>query len=450
MRWLLLLLLALPLPALAADPPPPGRWAFDVGFLAGGAHGVDRPNLDLVLAGRGDQQLTPDGAPARVSLQVRGRVRFDLVPDPTPHAGRLDRLGLTVQRGVVEVRLGRHGVGGEGWRLLDGVQVTAATPARGLRVGGWVGLLPDPWSTLPSADRLGGGPIVSFRHKRVELLFLGEVAGVLAGPAGASAPATPALDRAALLLRGVVRPTDAVRVRGWLDLQGRSGGPVALADAGVHGAWRFARAWDLDGGWSVFSSLALLASHQRDEALSTFAARREAALGIALLPAEALDSTHYHAVTLRLRRRPGTLGPGDHLGGELRGRYRHAAVAKSRWLRVGPRVGAYGLADRRLDLEGDVAFLWTGGGPRLSGGPRLMATPDPTRKVSLEAAVLGIADLSGAQDPQHALAAEVHGGLWLGDVRVALGYELLAARDAAPSTTIVQHQGFLRVGIRPR
>ncbi|MCO4773525.1 MAG: hypothetical protein KDA24_26060, partial [Deltaproteobacteria bacterium] len=271
------LLVGLATPPLATSAPPPGRWALDVGFMGVGVHGDAAPNLDLVLGGRGDQLLSAETSSTEVRLLIKGRLRLDLLPTPSPHAARLSRLGVRVERGRVAVLLGRHRVTDGGWRLVDGVQV-AAKVARGVEVGGWFGLLPDPWTTAPSADRLGGGPRFSLRLARVRLAVVGEVGVALAGPAGPTAPGPPRLDRLAVILRASGRPHKNLRLAGRVDLQARPGARPSLADAAVTAAWRFLPGWDLRGGWTVYSSLAHMATAERDAALGGFARRREAAL----------------------------------------------------------------------------------------------------------------------------------------------------------------------------
>lgn len=440
------------LPRGADAAPEPGRWGADVGFVAAGVEGTPGADLELALGGFADQTLTPEGAAARVRLLMKGRARLNFLPSPTLRAARLTTLGIQIDAGALRLLVGRHVLGGRGWRVMDGVQVTGLV-ARGVRVGGWVGLLPDPWDTLPAIDRVGAGPLFSYERRRIRVSVAGEVVVVLGGAAGPSsgggpAPGTvpPLLDRTGIQVDVAALPHDDVSLAGRVDVQGRAGGPVGVADAGFFATWRFRPTWDLRGGVSVYASLASLASSERDEALSAFAERRAAALGQDLAPVDVLDRQHHLAVELRLRRRAG----GDvlrRLRGELRARYRHAVDAADRWLRVGLSGGGVGLAGGALDLQGDTAFYWSGGRPRLGGGPRIYASPLPGWTV--DGGVSALADLSGAADPQHMALVEVWTGVRVvKELFVSVGYELLAAREGDPAHVTVRHQGVVRVGVR--
>ncbi|MCO4769609.1 MAG: hypothetical protein KDA24_06215, partial [Deltaproteobacteria bacterium] len=171
------------------------------------------------------------------------------------------------------------------------------------------------------------------------------------------------------------------------------------------------------------------------------------------IPGELLDSTHHHAVHVRVRRMPGQTAARDRFGGEAHARYRHNVDPVERWARAGARAGGYGLAEGRVDLDGEVAFVWSDGRPRLEGGPRLSVYPLPSQRLSLELAVLGLADLSGLTDPGHAALLESFAMVSLGrGLTLSFGYELQAAREGAPASshTTVRHQGYLRFGARTR
>lgn|GEM_PF-3289208 len=437
--WLLLCL-------LPAHAEPPARARVDVGVLGTAVPGTGG-DLDVLLGGRLEQGLSRTGAPLEATLLLRGRTRIDVLGAPGPAATRVTQVGLRLVRQRVTVWLGRHPVAGEGWRLVDGVQVGAQV-ARGVSLGGWAGLLPDPWSTAPSWDRLGAGPTLAYRSPRFRASVLGEVAASLAGPRPGLAPGSPGIDRVAARARLWGRPLTNLDLAARVDIQARPGGAPSIADAGVDALWRFAPAWDLRAGWSVYSARVFLATRERDASLRTFAARRDPALPPPGGATDALDSVHHHAWTVRVRRRP-RAAP-DPLGAELRLRYRHHPVAADRLAQAMLRVGAYGLAER-ADVEGQAAFVLSDGRPRLEGGPRLFLDPDPQGVLSLEFAVLGLADLSGAADPAHAAVTEsyvqVRPTPWLA---VSVGYELEVARQGAPAHIGLAHAGWLRATVARR
>jgi len=462
--WVAVVLLVGALPAVEASALEPGRWGADVGFVAAGVEGTSGADLELALGGFADQTLTPEGARARVRLMIKGRARLNFLPSPTLRAARLTTLGVQIDAGALRLLVGRHVIGGRGWRVTDGIQATGLI-ARGFRVGGWVGLLADPFTTLPSPDRLGAGPLLTFERRRFRVSVAGEVvvalggaappaAGPGAGPGGPGGPAGPGgtalgrplLDRTGIQVDVSGEPHADLRLAGRIDIQGRLGGPVGIADGGFFATWRFRPTWDLRGGVSVYSSLAQLATAGRDEALVAFVERRSAALGQDLQPVDVLDRQHHLAVELRLRRRAG----GDvlrQLRGELRARYRHALAAEDRWLRVGLTGGGVGLAGGAVDLQGDAAFYWSGGRPRFGGGPRVYASPLPGWTV--DGAVSALADLSGAVDPEHMALVEVWTGIRVvKELFLSVGYELLAGREGAPSHVTVRHQGVVRMAVR--
>ena len=442
MRLLLLLVLALvSVPRTAsAEGVPLGRWRVDLGVLAGGDHAVPRPNIDLVLSARARQPLTPEMASLQVRFLLRGRTRLDLLRQGQPFGTRVTTLGVELERGKLTVRLGRHPLG-QSWRVVDGAQVLGAVQY-GVRIGGWVGLLPDSWSTRPSADRLGAGPLVRLTLPRIQASLTGEVALALGGPV-LTAPGPVAVDRAGVRVAVSGQPVDPLRLDGQLDLQVRPTGPPGIADAGAHALWRFAPSWDLRGGWSMWSSIAHRVTRDRDARLRTFGDRLDAALGTVTPTLDVLDTTHHHAIVLRVRRRPGA----QPVGLELETRYRHAADPADRWVRSGVRVGGYGLGV--LDLEATTAFVWSDGRPRLVGGPRVWITPvDP---LSIEVAFLGTADLSATSDAAHAAVVEAFAMIRPArSLLLSIGYELEVSRDALGATPFVgaRHQAFLRVGLR--
>jgi hypothetical protein len=421
------------------------RVVVDGGVLLGGEHGTARLDADLLLGSRIDVRMSGESSRIEARFRLRGRTRFDLVNKGTPAATRVSQLGVRLTAGAAQIDLGRTFLAVGGWRLVDGVQALGR-PASGVQIGGWFGLLPDPWTTAPSPDRLGGGPMLLLHRGPLRLGVAAEVAGTLSRLPGGTG--TPGLDRVSVLVKAVVEPVPPLHLSARIDLQAHPGTTaVSIADAGVDVRWRFAPAWDLRAGWAVFSSLAYLRSRERDGALGRYAARLAGLTGTVDPLAEVLDAVHHQSVVLRVRRRPA----GDGLGLEFEGRYRHHPTAANRWVRAGGRIGGYRLGP--LEVEGQAAFVWSDSRPRLEGGGRVGLEFDP--RVFVELLVLGLADLSGAADPVHGAIAELYGTVELGrSVLLSIGYDLQVDRDhqLGAARVGVAHAAFVRarLSIDPR
>ncbi len=354
---------------------------------------------------------------------VQGQFLFDgrigiRAPDATMHRTRIRALGVRLDFERVRVDLGRFRVEGGRWRLADGGQAMVRL-GRGVEVGGWVGAVPDPFTTLP-APRIGAGPLFLWQHDRGQLSAALELAGTATG-----------LDRAALIVSGRVEPVEDVELSATVDLQDVAGTPQP---ADLSAALTLDPRDDLRLRffWNTWSSLAWNQGHARDVALSRFEAR----FGEDLPPdAFAVDLSLYHQGGGSLRWRP-ELPAGAHLvlGGD--GRFRGHVDPARHHARATLRLGFEGLGGR-LDLGTDHSAVYWKQGWRWDGGitARVDIKPDTVAvDTSVRVAV-------GAQQP--AIYADLFVDLHVGPVWLSAGYRFTNELDR--DRWADAHVGLLRV-----
>lgn len=290
-------------------------------------------------------------------LTFLGDGRFTLDPSgqTTWEQSRVRSLGLALE-GPTTALAGRHPIRHGGPRLLDGLQLLAhpgGDPR--LDLGGWIGLVPDPFDTQPLL-RPGLGPTVAFSGSTLSASALGEVIFGVAG-----------LDRIGALLqaRGNWAPTLFLSSRlDWLvlDGQGRSG----LADGAASVSYRPTDALSLDAGYNAFSALRYQTTAALDPTVQRFQQRIEA-LGLddpAL--SDLLDPTVQHSVSAGARLQP--RGEGIHPVLGLSGQLRAHPVPEERFARIGPQLGLVGLLAGRLELRSDLQLMWLEGRTQSDAG----------------------------------------------------------------------------------
>ena len=277
-----------------------------------------------------------------------GRFTIDTDSETTWEQSRVRTLGIALE-GQTTLLAGRHSIRHGGPRLLDGLQVLAH-PVNNpqLDLGGWVGLMPDPFDTQPLI-RPGLGPTLAINGSTLSASALGEL---VFGSGG--------LDRVGALLqaRGNWAPTLFLNSRlDWLltDAQGRSG----LADGAASVTYRPSDALTLDATYNAFSTLRYQTTGILDPTVRRFQ-QRVVDLGLddpAL--ADTLDPTIQQSVGAGVKLRPDGGGVQPVLG--LSGQHRAHPVPEERFTRVGPQLGLIGLLSGRLELLSDLQVLLSEG-----------------------------------------------------------------------------------------
>jgi len=286
---------------------------------------------------------------------------------------RIRNLGVRIDLPKVHLEIGRHPVIDGGWRLVDGVQAVAR-PWQNFEVGGWLGLLPDPWTTAP-APRFGGGPIVRWRGKAWQAALVAELAGTAQG-----------LDRLA------VRATGRVEIGKVLDLAGRAeianGGaatPVRAEELGISAVLDPAPYVRVRAGWAMSSGHAYLQGVQRDPALTRWWQRWTGAAPTEPVPWEETTAIATHVVRGSFTWKPVlTTGPMLRFGLNGRAGLRPANAAANT-ARIAAEAGVYGILGGRVDLLASGGALLWGGRWQSEVGLQAWLGPDPKGRLQIEA-----------------------------------------------------------------
>lgn len=379
------LVLALAAGPALADEPLPVRNRFSTGLWFDAAPSSDAYGLEMLI---GDtlRATLADKPALKVDLFAAARLGVRLLDGGRVDRARVRALGVRLATGKVVVDLGRFTPEAGGWRLVDGVQLTGDL-GRGVRLGAWGGLSPDPWTTAP-ALRFGGGPVLSWEGERGDLSALGEV---LATPDG--------LDRVSGVVQGRVELGRVAELSGLVDVQaGGKDAPVRMSDATAFVRLDPHPKVRVDLVYDAWSSLSYLVSSTRDPLLTRFAARSVAAADDLWIPQDTLDPTVYHLARLGVA---WTHGLGDdgpvHLRLAVDGRYRHHAEADRRYARAGLDARLIGLAGGRVDVGLGERFLWWVGHPGSETTATLYAQLDADGVAALDmSADLVVQPLDGA------------------------------------------------------
>lgn len=357
--------------------------------------------LELLAAGRLNLRTTEE------------RTRFD--------DARVRALGLRLRSDRVELDLGRVSLAGGVWRLVDGAQVRAQL-GRGVYLGAWAGLSPDPWTTAP-ALRYGGGPLLGWRGERGELSALGEILSTADG-----------LDRVSGVVAGRVEFGTVAEIEALVDLQsGGKDAPVVLSDATLRARFDPVEPLRIDLVYDAWSSWSYLVSTARDPALTRFEARSRAALDDPWIQQDTYDPTVYHMVGATFSWRHELLRPeGVRFQLDLIGRYRHHDDPLRRHARAGLRANLTGLAGGRVDLGLGQAYLWWSDEPATETMASVWAALDPHARLALDSSATLIVQPhdGGAGTWGPSIYADLFLDGYLGDgVTLALGYALSNSQD---------------------
>ncbi len=422
------LFLALLLPGLAhADGVDEIRQRVTLTAVLVAPHGP-RPGLDLLLSERLFLTATVGGL--RLEGRVTGQLGVRLSPRARLTRTRVRDLGVRLAGPGWTLDLGRAAVIGGGWRLVDGGQGLVGVGG-GLEVGGWLGAVPDPFSTAP-APRFGGGPTLRLTRRRLRLTVAGEIAGTTNG-----------LERLGVALGARYEATT------WLDLSARAdvqggppGKPVRVADLGLTATLTPRPGLRVRAGWNSFSGHAWWQDPTRDAAWARFA-RRAGGLD-AIAPLADSSVSHQFFGSGRWTPTVPALGGGRGLAA-VDVRYRHHAEPDRRAARATVSGGLLGVVDGRLDLTFDLGVVWPGEVARWEQGISARWTVDPGDRLTLEAgARLGLA-------PGRAGGVSAGGTVdLLADWRLPHGLTLSAGYSFTSEAGTSTHGALLRITWRHR
>jgi hypothetical protein len=294
--------------------------------------GATQGDVDLFVGERLRWTLREGASTDR--LLVDASVTYDPVSPAPLERLNLVALGLERANESLVVDIGRHPVAWGGPRLVDGAQVIAREGD--WHYGGWGGLAPDLFTTLPQL-RYGGGPTVAWLQSSRQLSAVGEVLF-----------ADGAFDRAGLLVVGRVAEDPKVEATARLDLQATETA-VGVADAQAVVRYRPRDGVRYDASYEAYSSYRYLSSSDLDPTLVRFAERIEA-LGIEQgIEQDQLDDTVYHQLGAGARWAPDASAHAAPTAA-IRARARYAPDSEDRYGKLSGGLGLAGLARGRLEM----------------------------------------------------------------------------------------------------
>lgn len=312
-----------------------------------------------------------------LDLNIDGRLGIRLLD-----GGRIDRLrvrelGVRLRGPKWSLVLGRHVIDGGGGRMVDGAQLLAY-PAPRVEVGGWAGLVPDPYTSAP-ALRFGGGPILALTKRIFQLRFVGEILGVPGG-----------LERAGGIFTARVEAQKHFEFLTRIDLQyGGPDHPVLPADLAVFLRASPHQTLRLNAFYDLYSSHSFLRTAKQDPGIQRFEARASGLLeDDGTIPGDKLDTTLHHLVGLSARWRP-IIGKQNiaRLDLGLRARYRHHELGARRYVLASLQEGVVGLLGGRLDLGLSQSVSWWAGALRIEPGANAYLELGKQGAVALDASV---------------------------------------------------------------
>ncbi len=185
--------------------------------------------------------------------------------------------------GPIRLAVGRQRVAATTEELVDGASLRVDL-GHGVYLGGYGGLIPEPFTTQATADTGGAGAVLGYRAPRLRA----ELASGFSGR-------TSGFDHGYLHLSGTAMPVPAVALFGRAKFQGY-GGASGVGIANVFGgvSWRPWRILRVRGVYNAYSSERYVDLVERNPALSRFAARAESMGLLAEVPNDTLDRALYH------------------------------------------------------------------------------------------------------------------------------------------------------------
>lgn len=355
--------------ALLASPALAGDFAVtSVGADGIYAASIGVGDVNLALGQRVRWTIVPD-----VRALVDGRFVVDPVAEVSFEDSRVRELGVAGDTGPVTWRVGRMGVLYGGPRLVDGAQALVHPGRIGLVAGGWVGFVPDEFTTAPTA-RFGGGPIVAFTRGAATVSAMGDFAQDHAG--------------ALFTARGEIG--SVVQADGRLDwLLSDALGNSGLMDGAVFLQATPTRGIRLDATWDAYSSLRYQTRAALDPFVQRFSARLE---GLGLLPGlteDQLDPTLRHLVGgTALARASGE----RRAFAQLRARTLLYPDPAERYTRAGLALGLGGLAGDQLELALDANALSVETGFGGDGGVTFTFEPSSAEALAIDGSARALLD----------------------------------------------------------
>jgi hypothetical protein len=234
--------------------------------------------------------------------------------------------------GPVRIAVGRQRVAETTEELVDGVGVRGDL-GKGVYLGGYGGLIPEPFTTLATVGTGGAGVVFGVKAPRIRV----ETA------AGFSARST-GFDHGFAHVSSMAMPMPSLSLYGRLKVQGYGGAPgLGFADVFTGVSWRPVRILRVRGIYNAYSSERYVDLVERNPTLSRFAARADALDLLSEIPNDTLDRALYHQLGADVDARDGQ----THGAIGVRGRYRMSQRAED----------GYGLAE----LHGGLVELGRGG-----------------------------------------------------------------------------------------
>ena len=371
---------------VAAAHAEPDRAISTVGASGLYSNAIGEVEADVLVGERIDWGLGGDWR-----LGFDGRVTLGVLDDPVLQWLRLSEANVERRTGGVALTIGRSPVTFGGPRLVDGIQVVTGDH---FVVGGWGGLAPDLFTTLP-ALRFGGGPIVGWFGDTLQVSGVGEVLAVGSG-----------LDRASIFAQARHEASEVLDLSSRLDVQVASTtGKLAVADAFLAAYVDPTEHVELDAFIESYSSLRYLQSADHDPWVQRFL-ERTVDLGIDEgVSADLRDPTQYYLAATSFDVR----GAGDTAptaGLSVRARMHQDAL--QRFVRLSPRVGVTGLRSGSVDVVFDANVIVLDVG--LQGDAGLTATFAPNDEAwIIDASVRGLYTSLAGETPLPGWYADAYG-----------------------------------------
>lgn len=321
-----------------------------VGVQTWTSSALSATDADLSLAER--LRWTIAGEPAGTrATRLLTDARFTIDPSgggtPAFEWSSVRQLGVEVSRPSVSVVVGRTAVFRGGPRLVDGVQALLK-PSDSLSVGGWAGLAPDVFTTLPRL-RPGAGPVVSYATSRLQASVVGDVTVAVGDPAHTG------LDRVGVL--SMVRATAdrAAEVSGRLDLELVGAEGARLVDGTVFGVVTPVSFLRVDAVYNAFSSYLYQNTSDLDPDVRRYVARAGGlGTGVDAIQEDTRDPRLNHVVGGAVQLEPDTDGAAPRVRVMVRNRFH--PDPDNRYFRLNPQAGVVRVADA-LDVLADANYL---------------------------------------------------------------------------------------------
>ncbi len=346
-------------PAPVTPPRPSDVSISSVGMQSWTASALEESDVDLVIGERMRWTLS-DRADATRASRLLADARFTVDPGggPTFEWSQVRQVEVQLDGPKVTLDLGRSPVLRGGPRLVDGVQALVK-PSETLDVGGWAGLQPDLFTTLPRL-RPGFGPVVSYADSNLQASVVGDVTFF------------EGLDRVGALgmFRAAAERTAEVSARLDVEAVGLEG--PRLVDGLVRGSVSPVESFRIDAFYDAFSSYLYQTSADLDPDRQRVEDRLGALSDADGITQDTFDPRLNHMVGGGARFQPRTGGAAPRVLIEVRDRFH--PDPENRYFRVHPQAGVLQVAGA-LDLLLDGNLITVDDGQQLDGGIMAVLAP---------------------------------------------------------------------------